>query len=93
MRSYDAGMSTVLSNRIGDIALLIVIACMINFDSWGFVYYLEFLPGSVEIELISFPVVLTTITRIAHIPFSSWLPAVMAAATPVSVLVDSSILF
>jgi len=31
MRSYGAGMLTVLSNRIGDVALLIVIAWIINF--------------------------------------------------------------
>jgi NADH-ubiquinone oxidoreductase chain 5 len=30
VRSYSAGMLTVLSNRIGDVALLIVIAWMIN---------------------------------------------------------------
>jgi NADH-ubiquinone oxidoreductase chain 5 len=32
-RSYGAGMLTVLSNRTGDTALLIVIAWIINFDS------------------------------------------------------------
>jgi hypothetical protein len=48
VKSYDAGMSTVLSNRIG-VALLMVIACMINFGSRNFVCYLEFLLGSVEI--------------------------------------------
>ena len=31
VRSYDAGMLTVLSNRIGDVALLMVIAWIINF--------------------------------------------------------------
>ena len=33
VRSYGAGMLTVLSNRIGDVALLIVIAWRINFGS------------------------------------------------------------
>jgi NADH-ubiquinone oxidoreductase chain 5 len=33
VRSYGAGMSTVLSNSIGDVALLIVIAWIINFGS------------------------------------------------------------
>ena len=54
VRSYGAGMLAVLSNRIGDVVLLIVIAWIINFGSWSFIYYLEFLSGSVEIELISF---------------------------------------
>jgi hypothetical protein len=31
---------------------------MLNFGSWSCVYYLEFLAGSVEMELISFLVVL-----------------------------------
>nr|WES82303.1 NADH dehydrogenase subunit 5 [Microcerotermes bouvieri] len=90
--SYGAGMLTVLSNRIGDVALLMVIAWMINFGSWSFIYYLEFLSGSVEMELISFLVVLAAMTKSAQIPFSSWLPAAMAAPTPVSALVHSSTL-
>nr|YP_009115118.1 NADH dehydrogenase subunit 5 [Neocapritermes taracua]AIZ68304.1 NADH dehydrogenase subunit 5 [Neocapritermes taracua] len=90
--SYGAGMLTVLSNRIGDVALLMVIAWMINFGSWSFIYYLEFLWGSIEMELISFLVVLAAMTKSAQIPFSSWLPAAMAAPTPVSALVHSSTL-
>jgi hypothetical protein len=53
--------------------LLMVIACIINFGSWSFVCYLEFLWGSFEIELISCIVVLAAITRRVQIPFSSWL--------------------
>jgi len=71
VKSYGAGMLTVLSNRIGDVALLMVIAWIINFGSWSFIYYLEFLSGSFEMELISFLVVLAAITRSAQIPFSS----------------------
>nr|AIY61692.1 NADH dehydrogenase subunit 5 [Isognathotermes fungifaber] len=90
--SYGAGMLTVLSNRIGDVALLMVIAWMINFGSWSFIYYLDFMSGSIEMELISFLVVLAAMTSSAQVPFSSWLPAAMAAPTPVSALVHSSTL-
>nr|YP_009250682.1 NADH dehydrogenase subunit 5 [Heterotermes tenuior]AMX23011.1 NADH dehydrogenase subunit 5 [Heterotermes tenuior] len=92
VKSYGAGMLTVLSNRIGDVALLMSIAWMLNFGSWSFIYYLDFLSGSVEMELITFLVVLAAMTKSAQIPFSSWLPAAMAAPTPVSALVHSSTL-
>nr|YP_009350488.1 NADH dehydrogenase subunit 5 [Orientotermes emersoni]AQP27186.1 NADH dehydrogenase subunit 5 [Orientotermes emersoni] len=92
MKSYGAGMLTVLSNRIGDVALLMVIAWMINFGSWSFIYYLDFMFNSFEMELISVLVVLAAMTKSAQIPFSSWLPAAMAAPTPVSALVHSSTL-
>jgi NADH-ubiquinone oxidoreductase chain 5 len=82
VKSYGAGMLTVLSNHIGDVAFLMVIAWIINFGSWIFIYYLEFLAGSVEIELISFLVLLAAMTRSAQIPFSSWLPAAIAALHP-----------
>nr|AVN68009.1 NADH dehydrogenase subunit 5 [Melanozosteria nitida] len=92
VKSYNAGMLTALSNRIGDVCLLMAIAWMLNFGSWNYIYYLEFLKGSYEMEIISFLVVLAAMTKSAQIPFSSWLPAAMAAPTPVSALVHSSTL-
>nr|URX53428.1 NADH dehydrogenase subunit 5 [Rugitermes unicolor] len=92
IKSYNAGMLTVLSNRIGDVALLMVIAWMINFGSWNYIFYLDFLMNSFEMNLISSLVVLAAMTSSAQIPFSSWLPAAMAAPTPVSALVHSSTL-
>nr|AIY62147.1 NADH dehydrogenase subunit 5 [Glyptotermes sp. C TB-2014] len=92
VKSYSAGMLTVLSNRVGDVALLMVIAWMVNFGSWNYIYYLDFLAGSFEMDLISVLVILAAMTSSAQIPFSSWLPAAMAAPTPVSALVHSSTL-
>jgi NADH-ubiquinone oxidoreductase chain 5 len=92
VKSYNAGILTVLSNRVGDVALLIVIAWIINFGSWNYIYYLDILKESFEMDLISLLVVLAAMTRSAQIPFSSWLPAAMAAPTPVSALVHSSTL-
>jgi len=71
IKSYGAGILTVLSNRIGDVALLMVIAWIINFGRWSFIYYLDFISGSIEIELISFLVVLAAITKSAQVPFSA----------------------
>nr|YP_009971715.1 NADH dehydrogenase subunit 5 [Thesaurus albertalleni]QNG56425.1 NADH dehydrogenase subunit 5 [Thesaurus albertalleni] len=92
VKSYNAGMLTALSNRVGDAALLISIAWMLNFGSWNYVMYLEFMKDDFIMKVIGFLVVLAAITKSAQIPFSAWLPAAMAAPTPVSSLVHSSTL-
>uniref|UniRef100_UPI003002C67C NADH dehydrogenase subunit 5 n=1 Tax=Filchneria zhouchangfai TaxID=3111800 RepID=UPI003002C67C len=92
VKSYNAGMLTALSNRIGDVALLLAIAWMLNFGSWNYIYYLECSRDSTEMVVIGSLVMLAAMTKSAQIPFSSWLPAAMAAPTPVSALVHSSTL-
>nr|QXF68524.1 NADH dehydrogenase subunit 5 [Stagmatoptera biocellata] len=92
VKSYNAGMLTALSNRVGDVALLMAIAWMMNFGSWNYIYYLDCMMNNNELSLISFLVVLAGMTKSAQIPFSAWLPAAMAAPTPVSALVHSSTL-
>nr|ALO76419.1 NADH deshydrogenase subunit 5 [Temnoscheila virescens] len=92
VKSFNAGMLTALTNRIGDVALLMSIAWMLNYGSWSFIYYLDFMKTDYSMYLISWMVVLAAITKSAQIPFSSWLPAAMAAPTPVSSLVHSSTL-
>nr|YP_010572538.1 NADH dehydrogenase subunit 5 [Phlugiolopsis punctata]UZH35903.1 NADH dehydrogenase subunit 5 [Phlugiolopsis punctata] len=92
VKSYSAGMLTALSNRIGDVALLMAIAWMLNFGSWNYIYYLDVLSESSIMCIVASLVVLAAMTKSAQIPFSSWLPAAMAAPTPVSALVHSSTL-
>nr|QIV24660.1 NADH dehydrogenase subunit 5 [Hermerius prionoides] len=92
VKSYNAGMLTALSNRVGDVALLMSIAWMMNYGSWSFIYYLDYMKNDWSMKLISSMVVLAAMTKSAQIPFSSWLPAAMAAPTPVSSLVHSSTL-
>nr|QVM79225.1 NADH dehydrogenase subunit 5 [Dorcasomus pinheyi] len=92
VKSFNAGMLTAFSNRIGDVALLMSIAWMLNYGSWNYIYYLEIMKSDFSMELISYLVVLAALTKSAQIPFSSWLPAAMAAPTPVSSLVHSSTL-
>nr|YP_009003914.1 NADH dehydrogenase subunit 5 [Humphaplotropis culaishanensis (nomen nudum)]AHI51871.1 NADH dehydrogenase subunit 5 [Humphaplotropis culaishanensis (nomen nudum)] len=92
VKSYSAGMLTALSNRIGDVAILISIAWMLNFGSWNYIYYYDFISDSFEMKLVTGLIILAAMTSSAQIPFSSWLPAAMAAPTPVSALVHSSTL-
>nr|YP_010570936.1 NADH dehydrogenase subunit 5 [Phlugiolopsis brevis]UZG90798.1 NADH dehydrogenase subunit 5 [Phlugiolopsis brevis] len=92
VKSYSAGMLTALSNRIGDVALLMAIAWMLNFGSWNYIYYLDVMKESSIMCIVASLVVLAAMTKSAQIPFSSWLPAAMAAPTPVSALVHSSTL-
>nr|QZI85893.1 NADH dehydrogenase subunit 5 [Agapanthia amurensis] len=92
LKSYNAGMLTALSNRIGDVALLLSIAWMLNFGGWNYIYYLDYMMMDSSMKLIMYLVVLAAMTKSAQIPFSSWLPAAMAAPTPVSSLVHSSTL-
>lgn len=92
VKSYNAGILTALSNRIGDVALLLAIAWILNYGRWNFIFYIEFIKNNFEIILIGVLVLLAAITKRAQIPFSSWLPAAIAAPTPVSALVHSSTL-
>nr|WBR65581.1 NADH dehydrogenase subunit 5 [Layahima elegans]WBR65633.1 NADH dehydrogenase subunit 5 [Layahima elegans] len=92
VKSYNAGMITALTNRVGDVALLLSIAWMLNYGSWNYIYYLECMKEDYQMVIIAWLVVLAAMTKSAQIPFSSWLPAAMAAPTPVSALVHSSTL-
>nr|QID03242.1 NADH dehydrogenase subunit 5 [Formicosepsis sp. LX2018-01] len=92
VKSYSAGMLTALSNRVGDVAFLLAIAWMLNYGSWSFIYYLEIMKNDFFMMIIGMLIMLAAMTKSAQIPFSSWLPAAMAAPTPVSALVHSSTL-
>nr|YP_009160984.1 NADH dehydrogenase subunit 5 [Luehdorfia chinensis]AJA05958.1 NADH dehydrogenase subunit 5 [Luehdorfia chinensis]AJA05971.1 NADH dehydrogenase subunit 5 [Luehdorfia chinensis] len=92
IKSYNAGMLTALSNRIGDVMILMVISWMMNYGSWNYIFYLNFMNNDLSMKFISFLLIIAAMTKSAQIPFSSWLPAAMAAPTPVSSLVHSSTL-
>nr|QHR79481.1 NADH dehydrogenase subunit 5 [Gonimbrasia belina] len=92
LKSYNAGMLTALTNRIGDVFILMVISWMLNYGSWNYIFYLDYMKNDMIMQIVSIMIILAAMTKSAQIPFSSWLPAAMAAPTPVSALVHSSTL-
>ena len=87
-KSRSAALLTALTNRIGDVGIMLFI---------GFgVLYRNFSPahsGSLGSRIPWIGLLLVrAVTKSAQLPFSSWLPAAMAAPTPVSSLVHSSTL-
>nr|UAM92196.1 NADH dehydrogenase subunit 5 [Geosesarma penangense] len=90
-KSANAGMLTILSNRVGDVAILLSIGLMMSLGSWNFMMYSYYILDK-EWILLKFLIMLAAMTKSAQIPFSAWLPAAMAAPTPVSALVHSSTL-
>ena len=90
-KSANAGIVKIISNRIGDVAILMGIAWIINFGRWNFIY-LQFMYTDFKITFVLWLVILAAITKRAQTPFSAWLPAAIAAPTPVSALVHSSTL-
>lgn len=87
-KSLAAGIITALTNRIGDVILLLSIAWTLNQGQWNIIHIWE----SQSFNWQSAAILIAAITKRAQIPFSSWLPAAMAAPTPVSALVHSSTL-
>jgi NADH-ubiquinone oxidoreductase chain 5 len=80
-----AGMLTFLTNRLGDIFFLFSIGLISFFWDWEVSFTTSFF-------WLSLFLLLAATTKRAQVPFSSWLPAAMAAPTPVSSLVHSSTL-
>jgi len=89
-KSYNAGIITAITNRLGDVGLLISISMFIFLGSWNFVYqnFYTYVFSNLLVSLI----IVRACTKRAQIPFSAWLPAAIAAPTPVSALVHSSTL-
>nr|QUT08466.1 NADH dehydrogenase subunit 5 [Exhippolysmata ensirostris] len=90
-KSCNAGMLTALSNRVGDVGILLSIGLMSSIGSWSFLLE-ELESSSSELKMLVGLVIMAAMTKSAQIPFSAWLPAAMAAPTPVSALVHSSTL-
>lgn len=81
-RSLGARIITLLSNRVGDLCLLIAIGLFISLGT-------TFLT---HVTLLRLLILTACFTKRAQFPFIRWLPAAIAAPTPVSALVHSSTL-
>ena len=88
-KSYNAGMLTALTNRGGDFGLIFYIGAIVRSQSLN-IKILSL--RSYLTSLTLFLLVITSFTKSAQVPFRAWLPAAMAAPTPVSSLVHSSTL-
>nr|AVW86133.1 NADH dehydrogenase subunit 5 [Halosydna sp. YZ-2018] len=87
-KSLAAGMITALMNRVGDVMILLSIALLLNLGHWSIIN----IWNDPYMPLFTLLMMVAAMTKSAQIPFSSWLPAAMAAPTPVSALVHSSTL-
>merc|ERR1711981_1177498 len=89
-KSYNAGIITVISNRVGDALIIICFRRLIYLNS------LNIFISSYTADPTLYPVfsllIIAGCTKRAQIPFRAWLPAAIAAPTPVSSLVHSSTL-
>lgn len=85
--SLESGLVTVFSNRVGDVFFLV---CFFLFSFRGW-WSFESMSLNMIYVFLAF-LFFGAITKSAQIPFSAWLPAAMAAPTPVSSLVHSSTL-
>jgi len=89
-KAYNAGLLTALTNRVGDALILISLSIMLPFRS--FTFPIRILGGISPASLTLRTFIVAAITKSAQVPFRAWLPAAMAAPTPVSALVHSSTL-
>lgn len=86
-RSLNSGLVTVFTNRVGDCFFIIRFIFILS-NGW---INMDFISQGCSL-LFSLILGIGCITKRAQIPFSSWLPAAIAAPTPVSSLVHSSTL-
>lgn len=82
----NAGYLTLLTNRLGDVVIIITIPLIL------FVGYYNIYPLDTSYNFIIFFLCLAALTKRAQYPFRAWLPAAIAAPTPVRALVHSSTL-
>lgn len=86
----NSGVLTVLINRLGDVFILFALCTILNHRR-ARAFAVRELDSGIK-PLIFMLIFIGGATKRAQVPFSSWLPAAIAAPTPVSSLVHSSTL-
>nr|YP_010132833.1 NADH dehydrogenase subunit 5 [Eucoleus annulatus]QWC93298.1 NADH dehydrogenase subunit 5 [Eucoleus annulatus] len=84
-KSNNSSVQTLMLNRVGDFSLMLSMTMFCYSQNWN----LNSLNYTCWFTLL---VIMAIFAKSAQIPFQSWLPAAMAAPTPVSSLVHSSTL-
>jgi len=82
-RRANGGTLTLITNRLGDRILLLILSTHL---------VMQFFQKTLNRRMLMLWLARLTLTKRAQWPFSSWLPAAIAAPTPVSALVHSSTL-
>ena len=90
-KSRSAGILTVIRYRVGDICILLSIGWIRIIGDFNFLAW-SFWSEPMQSRLIIYLIIFSATTKWAQVPFSAWLPAAIAAPTPVSALVHSSTL-
>jgi len=87
--SQIAGFQTLIINRIGDVIIVLsffLLSCCGQFNIYAMRNEMFYFSGVITLLCVA------ALTKSAQFPFSSWLPAAIAAPTPVRALVHSSTL-
>lgn len=85
--SLRAGIITAITNRVGDSLLIVSISWAAISAHWS-----QYVRTLSMYRLVAVSIIIASMTKRAQVPFSAWLPAAIAAPTPVSSLVHSSTL-
>lgn len=86
-----SGLFTLFVNRLGDSFMILSIVLLLYISPFTYSWVIVFSNYS-HLKFFLLVFLLGTMTKSAIFPFSSWLPAAIAAPTPISALVHSSTL-
>merc|ERR1711910_236770 len=68
-KSYNAGMLTAITNRLGDVGLLISISLILYLVNWSYIYIDSF--SGVLSNILIYLIIVSACTKRAQIPFSA----------------------